>query len=261
MEKASKKQLKLVRELLRDKAARDYNNMFVAEGEKIVKDMVSSDKTVLEVFVSNDFLKNEDKFVADLQAQEFSVYFASNSDIEKISSLKNSQGVLAVMFKLKKNSIEDNENDDDVIVLCDGVQDPGNLGAIIRSALAFEVGTMICTKDTVDPYNPKVVRASSGGVAEMIFYDYSKDLIHALKNRNFKLAVSSVKEAGILETSDVKNIDLPVIVAFGNEGKGVSGEILNESDFLFHIPVSKKVESLNVSAACAVTLYELNRGK
>ena len=128
------------------------------------------------------------------------------------------------------------------------------MGAIIRSAVAFGIDSILLSGETADIYNPKVIRASSGMVLDIPIYKCAPDYIDALKRKQYTLLVSSTK------TKNSKHLgqcytDANVILAFGSEGKGVSKQITRMADKLFHIPISPKAESLNVTIAAAISMY------
>jgi len=147
-------------------------------------------------------------------------------------------------------------------VLCDGVQNPGNLGAILRTAAAFDVNAVLLYGESVDPFNPKVVRASSGAVVEIPVFSVDLDTIDLLKIKGFKLLISSPSSKNGANSSMLGSLGAqPSILAFGSEGRGISQDIKDIADGSFFISTSEKVESLNVTAAAAIALYAAREKK
>ncbi|MDP8300001.1 MAG: RNA methyltransferase [Candidatus Tantalella remota] len=259
MNKISKQELRTIRLLLRDKSTRDKEGVFIAEGIKIVKDILSKDHAIRKVLISSKVLTSPAaKKVTELAENcKVDISRVPAAEFEKLSSLRNSQGILAVVEK----PATEEKIAGDRLVLCDGVQDPGNLGALIRSAVAFGVDAILLTGETADMFNPKVVRASSGTMLEIpVFKVFSGD-IDGLKGHGYKVLGGSIDpEGGSEDISKVKDVGGPLIVCFGSEGKGLSKEILEKVDVFYNIPIDQKIESLNVTAAAAITLYVL-RGK
>lgn len=257
-EKASKNRLKEIQLLLREKKERDSTGLFAAEGFKIVKDMSARGHVPEYVLVCKDFADNAEKngFVAWCIKEHIPVGEVEKKEFEKISALQSSQGILAVMAKKKYAAPDRLETGRKLIVLCDGVQDPGNMGSIFRTAVAFGADAMMFSGDTVDMYNPKVVRSSSGTILDVPVIEYSDEVLERLKAKGYKLLVSMVEDGtGTQEIRKMKEIPMRTIAAFGSEGKGISDEVLSSADGYFHVGISNKVESLNVTVAVAVSLF------
>jgi len=260
MEKASKAYLKNLRQFVRDKEARNKAGLFVAEGKKIVLDMLNKNKDIDSLLISSSFMENDENkaFLDDVGMAAFSVFSAKNSDFETISSLQNSQGILA-LFKMPK-TIEEIPilNKKDFLILCDNIQDPGNLGAIIRTAVAFNSAGVILSPDTVSVYNPKVVRASSGTILDLPIYSMPND-VDVLKQKGFKILVGVVPEENVKKIDEIEKTSGPYVLAFGSEGKGLSEYIKTSADEYFYVPISENIESLNVTQAAAIAMYEFSR--
>ena len=160
--------------------------------------------------------------------------------IKSISSLDTPYKTIGVCKKKEEKEINGN------VLILDGLQDPGNLGTIIRSAVAFNVDTIILSKDTVDLYNPKVVRSTQG----MNFH------INIIR-RDLENEIKALKEKGyIVYSTDVINGKYAIIM--GNEGNGVRENIKNLSDEKLYIKMNNDCESLNVGVATSIILYEFS---
>ncbi|MFA5928850.1 MAG: RNA methyltransferase [Candidatus Margulisiibacteriota bacterium] len=231
---------KLVKALLADKKARDQEGLFVLEFPKAIAEI---DPGQIQFVVAT----GED------QTTKFSPYIEKHYFAEKLfhklSDTKTPQGVLAVV-KQPRYSLTDIK--DGVLVVLDGVQDPGNVGTIIRTAAAFECAGVAFTKDTVDPFSPKVVRASAGSIMQIpiIKLDNAKEL---KKNGYFLIVTDS--EQG----KDLKIMQLAkrCAMVFGSEGSGVSKEYVKIADEFIRIIHSKKVESLNVAVSAGIILSRI----
>jgi len=261
MKKTTKVQLKHIRELLKSSQARDAGGLFVAEGLKIVRDIAAKGHEINAVFVSRVFAEDPDNrsILLHFEKRPVPVYCMGVSEFEKVSSLRHPGGILALVEKNVPSRHVPLDADHAFIVLCDGIQDPGNLGAIVRSSVAFGVDHLILTGETVDVYNPRVVRSSSGMVLDIPVTACSYRELDQLKKKGYRIFASQAMGGKDTDIGKLKQLPPLCIVAFGSEGQGISEEVCNRADGFFHIPVSGRVESLNVTAAAAVSLYEFNK--
>ena len=141
-------------------------------------------------------------------------------------------------------------------LILDRIQDPGNLGTIIRSAVAFNIDTIICSFDTVDVYNPKVVRASQGMMFHIpILFKNTEKTIQELKKQDYKIIGTKVTNGHDVRTSSIYSHFALVI---GNEGQGISKNIDDLCDEYLYIKMNENCESLNASVAASILLYEIN---
>jgi TrmH family RNA methyltransferase len=263
MKKASNMQLKNIRILLKEKKVRDFEGLFVAEGKKIVKDAVLKGHSVDSVFVSCAFVGDaeNEEFIRGLEKKGIPVFLAADSKFDKMSSLQHSQGMLAAIKKPDTSKDVFFGSEGGLIVLCDGIQDPGNLGTIVRTSAAMGVASVALVGDCADIFNPKVVRASSGAVLDVPVLEFDLSEVDRLKKEGYRLFVSRLSGEKSADISGIKDIPAKCIVAFGSEGRGISPGVLERADRLFFITTSEKVESLNVTSAVAITLYAIRRGK
>jgi TrmH family RNA methyltransferase len=169
--------------------------------------------------------------------------------MKKISTMDTPSNVVALCKKIV------NKNIGRKILLLDEVQDPGNLGTIIRSSVAFGVDTVVLSNNTVDLYNDKVLRSSEG----MVFHiDIVKrdvyELVDLLHDKGYKVYGTKV-DGG----TDLKNVTVSdkCVIVMGNEGNGVTDKLLDKCDEYIYIPMSNECESLNVGVATSIILYEL----
>ena len=238
----SKSQIKLIKSLSQKKF-RNTHGLFVVEGIKGIKEFLNSDYELVSVYST----------VEEFNVPKNQLILIGENELKKISSLKTPQKALAV-FKIPPFT---ESNIDGFIVALDGVRDPGNLGTIIRLCDWFGIETLICSNDTVDCYNPKVVQASMGSLPRLnIQY---VDLIEFI-DKNKSIPVLGT----MLEGENVYITDLPdsAILVLGNEANGISEEIQKLLTQKLNIPQfgkNKKTESLNVATATAVILSEFRR--
>jgi TrmH family RNA methyltransferase len=229
----TKNKIKLIRSLSLKKN-RQKHGLFIVEGEKIVNEVLSSDWDVECIYATKEWLGEN-------------AIIISNNDLSRISSLKTPNKVLAVV-KIKKGYLDITSN---TVLALDGVQDPGNLGTIIRLADWFGVEDIICSDDCVDYLNPKVVQSSMGSFTRVNLH-YTR-LMDAFKiYSDYKLFMTVLNGTPLIEMT---NADKKIIV-MGSESKGISNEILELTSEKITIPKSKSsmAESLNVSVAAAIIL-------
>ncbi len=234
---------------LKLKKNRDINNLFIIEGTKIYFELVKQKKyKLIETFCTKDWLsKNKINYEYTL---------VSNSEYKKISNQKNPEGIMSVVEKpiLKINN---NKILNSFSIVLDGIQDPGNLGTIIRTADWFGVENIFCSRISVDVYNPKVVQATKGAIFRVnVFY---VDLLEFLNEFNNKIEfyAAFLKGDNIYKTKFKKS----GMLILGNEGNGISDKILQFNIKKIKIPnFSKKInktESLNISVSSAIFLSEI----
>ena len=225
---------------LQSKKYRDITNTFVVETEHLVEEAKKAG-------IIKDLFIVEDEFV-----DNDNTYFVTNEVMRKMSSMESPSNVLAVCEKNNSKEIIG-----DKILLIDGVQDPGNLGTIIRSSVAFGVTTIVLSHDTVDLYNPKVIRATEGMFCHINIISMNlEEAINIIKSRGIKVYGTNVVD-GVSVTSITDKNKYALIV--GNEGNGVKQNIQDLCDLNLYIPMKDNVESLNVGVACSILLYELEK--
>lgn len=223
---------------LQSKKYRDLTNSFVVETEHLINEAKKA-HIVKELFlVGNEFDSPNTNFVTE-------------EVMKKMSTMESPSTMLAVCEKSNSSEIIG-----DRILLLDNIQDPGNLGTIIRSSVAFGVSTIILSLDTVDLYNPKVIRASEGMFCHVNIISMDLiDAINIIKARGIK-----VYGTNVVDGVDVRSVDgNSYALVMGNEGNGVRGEIQELCDDNLYIPMNKSCESLNVGVACSILLYELEK--
>lgn len=220
---------------LKEKKYRDKEGKFLIEGEHLIS--MASD--IECIFTTNENYKSN-----------YPVYYVSEDVLKKISFVQSPQGIIAIC---KKKTCEINYNKSSYL-LCDGVADPGNMGTIIRTALAFHVDQVILANGSVDIYNDKVIRGSQGAIFEIdVAYGNLNEVIEKLQANNIKVYASTLSARSI-DLKEVKEINKYALVV-GNEGSGVSQSVLDKSDYNIKIQHSTSIDSLNVGVATSIMLY------
>lgn len=226
---------------LNQKKYRDRENLFLVEGEHLVLEAYK--KGMIEELI----LEQNVVFPIDVPT-----IYVTNDVINYISELESPQSIMAVCKKMEENDILN-----DRILILDGIQDPGNLGTIIRSAVAFNIDTIILSNDTVDLYNSKVVRASQGLLFHLnIIRKDLLEIIPSLKEKDYKIIGTKVTHGNSLKTlAKIKKF----AIIMGNEGNGIKEEISELCDEFIYIEMNDLCESLNVGVATSIILYELDK--
>lgn len=225
---------------LNQKKYRDLNNKFIVEGEHLVLEGIKNN--LIEEVLILEGLTNK---------YDVKTNYASLNVLKYITELDNPAKIIGICKK-KNDIIQGNH-----ILVLDNIQDPGNLGTIIRSAVAFDIDTIILNKMGVDLYNSKVIRATQGMIFNInIVTSDLKEEIEKLKQKKYKILTTRV-DGGKLIRNLEKNDKFAIII--GNEGQGVSKELQDLSDEFIYIKMNQKCESLNAGVATSIILYELSR--
>lgn len=237
---------------LKEKKFRNQYNCFVAEGEKIVFDLMGTCKCQL-IAALPDIISLHDELTAE------EIIVASEGELKRATSFKSPPSVIAVFYQPEFNEKELDLYNNLSLVL-DGVQDPGNVGTIVRIADWFGIKNIFCSYDCADIFNPKTIQATMGSIARVrVIYTDIIELIQ--KNNNLPVYGTFLDGKSIYNESLSSN----GFIVMGSEGKGISSEIeLLISDRLFipNYPIDiKSSESLNVAVATAITCSEFRRRK
>lgn len=226
---------------LNQKKYRDKENKFLIEGEHLVLEAYKAG--VLDTLILEESINNASKDVETI--------FVSYEVLKYISELDTPQKVMGICKKSKENEIGNR------VLILDQIQDPGNLGTIIRSSVAFSIDTIILSNDSVDLYNSKVIRASQGMLFNInIIRCELEKTIYNLRKNNYKIYGTSV-----IDGKDVKKLEKnnKFAIIMGNEGSGLSYSLKNLCDEFIYIKMNKACESLNVGVATSIILYELSK--
>lgn len=239
---------KLVRSLLLKKN-RVKNRLYTVEGIKSVKDAACAGADIDMIFMSDSFSKSAD----NIGFEDFKCYCLPDYLFDSVCDTQTPQGILAVI-KMKENKNFDIKADG-LYIYCDRVTDPGNLGTIIRTADAAGFDAVLISKDSADLYSPKTIRSSMGSFFHIpVCEDIEREDIIRIKELGFNFFCGALGENTISYT--MVDFSKPSVIAVGNEANGISAEILDLADACVKIPILGAAESLNVSIAAAVLMYE-----
>ena len=243
---------------LKEKKYRDLNNEYIVEGVKMIKEAILEDAKIKLIVVCEDNANSgaiDKKLLYEIAKYE--CIYVSKKVFDLISDVQTPQGMLAVIEK--ENSEDKIDYTEDVIVVLDGIQDPGNLGTILRTIDSCGLKQVIVSKETADSYNPKVVRSTMGAIfrVKVIESNNILDTLKNMKKHKYKIMATSLEtDNSIYDVYYNKKV-----IVIGNEANGVSRDILDYADEKIKIPMLGKTESLNASVATAVILYEYVRNK
>ncbi len=239
----SKNNIKLITSL-QQKKYRQKHQLFVAEGVKVVNELLDSSLEVVHLFVTD---------VSFTTSKKCEITIVSENELKKISTLKSPNKVLG-LFKIPK---EKEINQQNFIVALDGINDPGNLGTIIRLCDWFGVTELVCSKKTVDCYNQKVVQATMGSLTR-VHVSYT-DLHEFLLKSELPVFTADMDGENVYASS----LPEKAVLVMGNEANGISSEIAQIVKHILTIPRFgdlQQTESLNVATATAILLSEFKRG-
>lgn len=224
---------------LNDKKYRDLNGLFLVEGEHLVNEAYKNNCLKEIICLEN----------VNINIDVPKIYVKENI-IKSISNLDN-VNIIGVCYKKLRQDIGSK------VVILDNIQDPGNLGTIIRSSVAFNVDTLIISDDSVDLYNPKVIRATQGMIFNInIIVTDIIEKIKELKELNYEIIGTDVNDGISINTLEKNN---KICIIMGNEGKGLKKETKLLCDKFIYINMNEKCESLNVGVATSIILYELDK--
>ena len=230
---------------LKEKKYRIQKGEFLIEGDHLINEAYNANSLKILLASNDDILNKYDKCEK---------YKVSEDVIKKLSQTTSPQGLVGIC-DIKDTSVDYKKYQH--ILILDDVKDPGNIGTLIRTSLAFDIDLIVMSNDSCDIYNDKVVRASQGAIFNIdIVYRNLKDEIKLMKNKDIKIISTSL--SATIDVKDIEKMDKYAII-LGNEAKGVSDDIQQMADINVIIPISKKMESLNVAIAGAIMMYEVRK--
>ncbi len=243
---------------LKEKKYRYQSQEFIIEGIKLVKEAIEEKANIKQIIIC-DNCEDTGIIPKDLMYEiaKYNCIYVTENILKTMSDVNAPQGIMAIIGR--NNKEKDIDYSQDIIVALDDIQDPGNLGTILRTVDSIGLNQILVSKGTADCYNPKVVRSTMGAIFRIKIIE-CEDLEQTLKEtqkNNFKLIVSSLQTNNSLY--DI-NFDKKVII-IGNEANGVEPQIQEMADEKIKIPMLGKTESLNASVATGIILYEYVRQK
>ncbi|MBW6533802.1 MAG: RNA methyltransferase [Mariniphaga sp.] len=250
-----KNKLKLINSLAQKKY-RLKEQSFLAEGDKIVLEVLESEIKVKELFATPDFISANKKYLHNAAL----VFETTAAEIKKASLLKQPQNCLAICQLPSQPKLP--SNPEGIFLFLDGIQDPGNLGTIIRTCDWFGMDYLFCSPGTADVFNPKVIQASMGSFTRVKIIYTPFDALSAYLQKT-EIPVYGT----FLEGKNIYTENLPdyALIVLGNEGRGIRKEVSDQISFPLNIPsfsqAEKKAESLNVAVSAAIICNEFTRKK
>lgn len=245
---------------LQKRKMRKDNGEFLIEGWRFVEEAIRRKAEIRQIYVCPEKEKENWSSLQDiLHERRVPIIEVDEKVLRKMSDTEEPQGIIAVVGA-KNLTWSDLEIDSQtVLLIVDGIQDPGNLGTILRTALAAGVNQVCLTTGTVDLYNPKVLRSTMGTVFGLkVLADCSpQDVVDFARSKGIKIMTGDIEGDSLYETK----FSLPLALVVGNEGNGLS-EIFRSPELTrVTLPMSNEVESLNVAIATGIILYEIARRK
>lgn len=233
---------------LKEKKYRDEFGEYIIEGIKIIEEAIAEKAKIKKIIICKD---REYKSLAN---SSYDFVYVDERVFSSISDVTNPQGVMAIVEKSDDKQIDFSE---DTFLILDNIQDPGNMGTIIRTCDSLNMKQIIVSKGSADVYNPKVVRSTMGAIFRVRVIEQNDlvETIKEMKKHNIKVYATDLKtDKSIYNISYEKSA-----IVIGNEANGVSSEVLNECTEKIKIPMLGKTESLNAAIATSIILYEINR--
>ena len=250
-------QVKLAR-LLKRRSWREKKNLFLIEGYRLVREALEAGYPLQAVFYTPEFGDTAPgrDLIARLELQGYRCLAVAPSLMKTMATTVTPQGILAIAPRSVYPLEEIFRDKPPLVVIADGLQDPGNLGTLWRTALGAGAGGFLITPGTVEPFNPKVVRASMGAPFRLPVAEAEPEILREkLRAWGYKLIVGDVRAEEILWDAD---LSFPLALAVGGEARGVSAPLLAGASAVLRIPFFG-MESLNAAIAGAIFLYEILR--
>lgn len=249
----SNPQVKRLLQLQKKSKVRNEEKVFIVEGLRMFVEVPK--ERVEKVYVS-ETLYNKKK--QDLKWEEFPLEILSDSVFQHVSDTKTPQGILCVVKQKKHELDELLKVKNPHFMVLDNLQDPGNLGTIVRTAEGAGVDAVFLSKESVDIYNPKTIRSTMGSIYRMPVL-YVEDLLELLDIFNQKGIKSYAAHLEGKNSYDKENYQSGTAILIGNEGNGLRDEVSKKADIWVQIPMQGEVESLNAAIAASILMFEVAR--
>ena len=247
------KRLKDLIKLSKKSKFRNKTNLFIVEGVKEINASIENNYSIKSLFYDPTIIELK-KINIPINTEVIEV---SKNIYKKISFRSSTEGIIAVAKRKNYTKEKIKINNKKVVLILDGIEKPGNIGAILRTSQASNVDTIIITNKKCDIHNPNVIRSSVGSFFKTkIIYLENNEALEFLKKNKFKIYASSFSTDKIYSN---ENYNFPIALVFGSENEGISKFWKENSDMKIKIPMDNDIDSLNVSVSCAIILYEINR--
>ena len=231
--------IKYTKSLLKTKG-RNKEKKFIIEGYRILTLALECDAKLEYVFINEDFEKK----------QEHKIF------LEMVDT-ENNKGIIAVLEYKERDLVNNISQDDKFVLILDRIQDPGNMGTIIRTADSAGVDSVILLKGCVDIYNPKVIRSTMGSIFDMnVIHATQDEAVEFLKSNDFNIVSSYLQTENYYHET---TYDGKIALVIGNEANGINDKLIEQSDKLVKIPIYGNAESLNAAISAAVLMYEIKK--
>ncbi|MCH5298226.1 MAG: RNA methyltransferase [Ruminococcus sp.] len=247
--------IKHINKLIKSAKYRKESCEFIAEGVRLCEDAFLSDAEITALVVSETALEKYADVIKKISQSASGFYVVSNSLFSSMSDTKSPQGVLCVIKTLDKSTLFDKIKDNGKFLALDNVQDPSNLGTILRTAEAVGIDGIVMSKDCCDIYSPKVVRGSMGAVFRLP-YIITETIEEFIKSNRSLTSYASVVDRNVAKITDI-DFNAPCVVAIGNEGNGLKKATIEACNSSFTIPMKGRAESLNAAVAASIIIWEL----
>lgn len=241
------------------KKYREKEALFLLEGQRYIESALENG-ILFEAILFDETTWHES---IDTPSKEFyqsatQIYLITEGLFKELSQTEQSQGIIGVLpIPEKKTLTQILETHNSNLIMLDRIQDPGNLGTIIRTADAAGLEMILLVRGSADPYNPKVVRSTAGSIlsVQLVEVDETIETIHILKSFGYHIVVTALE--GATDYDDVSNYGAKNCLVIGNEANGVSTAFIEASDARVKIPIIGRAESLNAAVAAGIMMYKL----
>ncbi len=253
---------------LSEKKYRDEHGVFTADGYKLFEEAVRSGGDITHVFimesVAAQFMPSVNKLLAEDRFSDTLVLIVKDGCFEKITKEKSPQGIVTIvkyLDKIKNNikiyKVDDYIDNNEKIIILSSLRDPSNIGAILRSAVAFGFHTIVMSRDCADVYQAKTVRAAMGALfrVQILIFDDLIEVVKALRAKGHRVFAAELRD-GAVSVNDVRLTDHDAVV-IGNEGHGIPTELSSVCDGSVYLPISSETESLNAAIAASIFIWEM----
>ena len=247
-------QVKQIKLLLTKKRAREEQGIFVCEGSKMFEEAKNREILLKSYFSESFYLRNENWIQEELSNGLYEIL--KDSLFSELTQTVTPQGVMALV-RMPSYSLESLMEKRCCLLVLEDIQDPGNLGTMIRTAEAAGMSGVLMSKGTVDLFNPKVVRSTMGSIYRMpyLYAEHLDEVLHSLQASGIRFMASHLKaEKNYREVEQKENIGILI----GNESNGLSDMLTELADFKVKIPMAGEAESLNAAVAAALMMYEVS---
>ncbi len=244
---------------LADKKHRDKSGMFCADGYKLLEEAIKAKLNICRLFFTGDALQNYGELIEAVACEQ--KYLVSDEVFAKLTDEKAPQGILTCIEKPEVLFPTENELRDGGFIILDNVQNPLNLGAIIRCAYSLGADKIVLTKGCADPFGAKAVRAAMGALfkCRLFFSDNAWEAAHSLTNLGNRTLCTRLDDTALKLCGFEFLLSDSIVI--GNEGHGVSDDTAKACTNSLYIPMNEGAESLNAATAAAITIWEMKKSQ